>query len=294
MFIISSIRILSIICVLGIIANTSATVWLPIFWSYALAHYALAFWYARKRFTIFKELRTALPAFFFITLGLAAYILNFPLLFFFGIHHAFNEVYLNSRCLPRINKKDQIRYNIFGLLFHAFLYLYLFRAYPIEHKIPSEYFAYALALSGLLYIGAIIQMQKQLKNADFFWLIFTEPAVAACLILLTQDWDMRVEYIIFYHVVFWTFFPIGAFYKKNPNQLINYFALTLLVIAFFTIFSPLIYSNPDHWQFYESQFYLWGYIHITFSFFMSDAHPAWITRWFRVGGSPISENVSAI
>ncbi len=104
---------------------------------------------------------------------------------------------------------------------------------------------------------------------------------------------IRIDHVIFYHFVVWVFLPILQGEKKGSFSTSRYLLWMLGAAACFVLISPIsglpFALSQDAFSF---QFTLWGYIHITSSFFLSSFNPAWLTRLLRF--APPSKNFSEL
>ena len=69
--------------------------------------------------------------------------------------------------------------------------------------------------------------------------------------------------------------------NRRSEQVVPYVVQTLSLTLVFTVLAvgtvTLSFLKFDH---YEEMFVLLSYLHITFAFATSLAHPDWIVRWF--------------
>jgi hypothetical protein len=64
--------------------------------------------------------------------------------------------------------------------------------------------------------------------------------------------------------------------------MLRYAGLTVVCLAGFFLLSPIgLFPTRTGNSVFAQQFILWTYVHITASFFLSNAHPEWIVNLFR-------------
>lgn len=263
--------------------------WDSIVYSMAFGHYFIAFLFSQKQL---KQV-TDQPHFVWKTMGLLSlgglfYFRQWlPLLFYFGVHHAFNEVYQLDR-VTKDRENASVRalrpagaaVNLSVFLFLVRNQLYIDRRHP-EAGFPFLPLAAALALSYAVYFYWLWRASRTLSLTE---LIDNGAAeiVSLFMVYLSFHWVIRSNDIVAYHFIYWALRPVPGLAQTRPTELLKYSALTAFLFGFFFLVSPLgAASYPLQGSLFHKQFILWSYVHITTSFALSDFHPRGIVRFFR-------------
>lgn len=264
-------RVSSIVLVLGLRIGFTYNTYLEMFFSFLFCHYALSFWYSRRRLVkLVKNQSTWLPSLSLIGMaGQMIYTASPGLLYYFGFHHVLTDTYgVQKHCDPENLEKNlrQSRFWINGLGF-----LFLFR--------DSLVLPLLVKIIVVAWIGATLWfVHAWLKSKDrrLDVLGFEFTGLVACFIL--SSFLPRIEDIIFYHLAFWFLLPLKELQNKR-----NYLLSTCLLTLGFYFFMP---SMPGgawlsfgifSWQ-HASE--IFGYLHITSTFALSRLNPTWIREMF--------------
>jgi hypothetical protein len=262
----------------------SGSTWFSVFIALGLSHYFLAIYYARHRaIGLVKQPHSWVPALLLCAAGTALYKLDFPLIWYFLLHHIFNEVYLRQNFCPLGDPDKTASIRGVSLAFHTVAYLVLLdgRWYQLENlMIPL------LALLGCLfaiYISMIARRRKSLSYPVIFNNISLELIVLALLpVALVAGITFRQ--LVCYHFVFWALVPLLRARQSGTRWLMVYSALAIGSTILFLVLSPMkpidVPFNFSGREFNE-QFQFWSYVHITLAFATSSAFPFWIRRWFE-------------
>ncbi|MEW6036728.1 MAG: hypothetical protein AB1648_00475 [Pseudomonadota bacterium] len=277
-------RITAIFITALIASQTTGVVWSSLFWSIAFVHYGLALYYSRQRIlAVASDTSSLVPALAVLSGGAALYVSQFSLLVYFGIHHVFNEVYLLDRKFPMTEGEQRRGLRIAAVLLNAAIYAVLLRHYSeltwIEPAVlfGGLFFFYLLFFYRLNRLRPALGVKGMIDSCVF-------EVLGLLLVLCSFFIRFDLNYIVFYHFIFWSLYPIEKFNRLGQGALLRYIMVSLVMIAGFLLFSPAgVVGGDVSESFYYQQFIFWSYAHITLSFVLSDAHPAWITRWFRSG-----------
>lgn len=279
----TSLRFVAILITVLIATQVKDVVWLSLLWSLAFVHYALALFYSRRRMALVaSETHSLIPAVGVTLAGAALYLNQFSLLIYFGIHHVFNEVYLWNRTLPVSEDGRRRALRGSAVLLNAFVYAVLLRHYSELSWIdPSLLFAGLLASYGYFFfclsrLHPSLGLVSLLNSCSF-------ELFGLLLVILSLFTPIDLNHIVLYHFIFWSLYPIDKFYRQGHGELTRYLVVSVVLLGIFLLFSPMGVSDraASEYYYYE-QFIFWSFVHITLSFFLSDGHPMWITRWFRV------------
>jgi hypothetical protein len=295
-------RIASIFISVAIVAySPMPRILANIVYSLALAHYALAVIYSRRQIgEAFTRPYGLVPLLSIVLLGAGMYLGQFSLLLLFGFHHAFNEAFITRVTLPTDNS-DVKSLRGSAVLVHFLLYLFILRGqaglaygssnpfytFVAGYGAASRYTAFfvlvgALAVSyGVFFyylyrVRRLLTIRTLIENCG---LEILGLAVAAASLTLFFSY----LYFVLYHVVFWSLFPLPKIASAGKAQVGWYVGLSAGFMALFVALSPLgpVFSSRYAANFFQKQFILWTYIHITSSFLLSNAHPEWIVNLFR-------------
>jgi hypothetical protein len=295
------IRLASILVVI-IASHATRPTWTALVYSIALGHYVMAITYSRRQFKEFLGRPLALLTMFSFTVFAAAlYLVRLPLLFLFGIHHAFNEGYVLKRAVP-CDGQYAGAFRTSATLLHLFLYFVLLRhvssigaidlpsLYLIflggGHGMDTSFLWVGLGLSYATFFYYLYQVRLLLRFRDLIENCGLEllgvVAVAASFFI-----NIQFLQIVLYHVVFWCLYPLPKVIKSGYKDLIVYCGMTGIVTAFFLFISPI---GSAHYRLsylsFLNQFLFWSYVHIASSFVLSNANPSWIVELFRPGMEP--------
>lgn len=259
--------------------------WHELVFSLGFGHYALSLIYARKQMVrvVLGQPHTLLPCLILLVGVWVLYRNDVSLLLYFGVHHIFNEVYLLERGVGLKDSAEVRAFRVGSLALHFLLYCALFRHYPDLDFVPDTlvfaglavaypvFFALLYRLRGVLTPGACIDLCL-FEVLGLFLLIATS-------VLNKHVWFLQV---VFYHFVFWSLYPLPKMAAQGRREVKRYIFLNIALTGTFLF---LILLAISRWGatlgMVEAHFRLWSYIHITFSFALSSAHPSWITRWFQ-------------
>lgn len=275
-------RITAILVTMLIVTQSKDVVWWSLFWSVAFVHYGLALYYSRKRIiAVASRTHSLVPALAVISGGAALYVNQFSLLIYFGIHHVFNEVYLLDRKLPVADDEKRRELRVSAILLNAFIYAVLLRHYSELAWIDPTILFGGLFISYVLFFYRLNRLRPFLGAMDLIDSCAFEMS-GLLLVLFSLFAQLNLNYIVFYHFVFWSLYPIEKFNSQGGGALVRYLTVSVLLMGFFLLFSPMgVVDRVVSERYYYQQFIFWSYAHITLSFVLSDAHPVWITRWFR-------------
>jgi hypothetical protein len=305
-------RVASILATLLVVAySPTQKILLNIVYSLALAHYVLAFVYSRRQITdAFRQPYGLVPLLSIVFLGAGLYAGQFSLLFFFGLHHAFNEAFI-MRATLSADDPDVKSLRGSAVLVHFLLYLFILRrqaGFTLGSSNPfytfvTGYGAVSKYLPFILLVGALVA-----SYGVFFYYLYrlrrlltARTLIENCgleilgLVVAAASFTVFFSYLYFvlYHVVFWSLFPLPKISAAGKAQLGWYLGLSAACVAAFVVISPIgpVFTSRYAAYLFQKQFILWTYIHITSSFLLSNAHPEWIVNLFRPikGGAALAE-----
>lgn len=277
-------RITAVFITALIASQTTGILWSSLFWSIAFVHYGLALYYSRHRIlAVAQNASSLVPALVVMSGGGVLYAGQFSLLVYFGVHHVFNEVYLLDRKFPVTEGEQRRGLRIAAVLLNAGIYAALLRNYSELAWIEPAFlfgglfFFYGLFFYRLNQLRPVLGVKGMIDSSIF-------EAFGLLLVLSSFFVRFDLNHIVLYHFIFWSLYPIEKFKKLGDGALWRYAAISVVMVAGFVLFSPAgVAGGTVSESLYYQQFIFWSYAHITLSFVLSDAHPAWITRWFRSG-----------
>jgi hypothetical protein len=274
--------------------------WVAVVYAYGFSHYLMALVYSKRQAAEFIVQPLSWLSLVSIgLLGAGLYFSQFPLLFFFALHHAFNEAYVLKHTVPSDDQASKA-FRTSAVLLHLFLYFVLLRhTQGIGHVDLSPFLllrrftpgageilnaeflwiglagSYALFFYYLRRIRSSLDFRRLLEISAFELLGIV--AVAASFYV-----DFKFLHVVLYHFVFWSLFPLPKMWTTAPRSIALYAGMTALLMAVFLSLSPI--GPPDYrlaGLLFQEQFRLWSYIHITASFLLSNANPDWVIGLFR-------------
>jgi hypothetical protein len=258
------------------------TTWASAVLSIGFGHYLLSLWYARAKLAkVASDFNTALPMAAAVAGGAVLYFNKFPLIVYFAVHHVFNEVYLTTGALKHLTVSQQKVYRTIAMPLQTLLYFYLLRTDPKISFLDGPALLGTLIVAYACYFGLLFRLRKSLAARDLVE-ISTFEVAGLCMLAVSFIVPIRFLDIVCYHFVFWWFYPATKLAAKGSGAVRGYLiqTATLIVVSFLLSPAGLIGDYPFRNSMFLKQFILWSHIHITSSFFLSTAHPTWITRWF--------------
>ena len=257
--------------------SNSRFLWLT--YSVGFTHYALALCYSSRQLRAVAET----PAQILSVTGLGLFSLflyqvDFPLIAYFGLHHSLNEAYADS---GSVRSSETSRLAAAAAVFQATAYLTALRASPELAGIDPRWTWSTAAIAALWFAAELYRFNRLhpgTAHADRY-----APAIMAT-ILIALSVLVRLTFIqvVLYHFILWALLPVERFRARGKAALGRYVLLSAAVTGLALLVSPL---GPRSLRValgsFSEQFLFWSYAHITMSFALSDAHPAWIVRLFR-------------
>jgi hypothetical protein len=267
-------RSLSLALTAGIVAFSSdQRMWLSLLASIAFGHFFISLMYSKRQFASVAQRRQSwLPFILFAAAGTGLYWHNFPLGFYFMLHHAFNEGY-SVQPLPQLRTSAAVM--------HFLLFAWMAREMIWVREIDSGLLLIAVHGATFYHLAHVVSARKVLGRARFFDVLGAE-LIGVAMIGATCFATFTAEQIACYHYVFWWFYPLSRMFASGGGRsLAQYAVITAGVTGLFVVLSPLKLV-PFHFTAFE---YTWfftfqAFVHITLSFSLSRANPAWINRLF--------------
>jgi hypothetical protein len=245
-------------------------------------HYFVSLWYGRHHaIAALKNSRGLSMSVALLAAGYALYHIKFPLVIYFAVHHAFNEVYLLDRTVAGLRSRPWAIYRVSAVSMHFFIFCAILHRNASFAQLPVWVYWTGIGLSLIGYLYGLSRVapladQKVLPSVILF------DSLAVLLAGLALIWRITFLQVLCYHFFYWTFFPIRKMISGPRFNLAGYAALTLGSLLVFYVLSPFgHFRSPEAIKVFSEQFILWGYVHITLSFAMSLAQPSWINQMFR-------------
>lgn len=293
-------HVISIVMTLVIFQASDLKTWLALVNRLGFAHYLLALVYAKRQFLeVAHQANLFVPLCSVLVLGVGLYVSNVSLLFYFVLHHAFNEIYVLNQTTPVQNEAVR-KLRGSAVLLHVLLYLFLLRHVIVPDvgelnpahlallqrlgrrgwMNPQLLFAgLAVAYVAFFYylyrIRSFVDVRIRLDNCavELFGLVA---------VVVSFYVQFAFLHLVFYHFAFWALFPAAKMYTQAPRRLLAYIGLTTVSLAGFLLLSPIgMFSSQLHPTTFQKYFVFFSYLHITASFVLSNAHPQWIVDLFR-------------
>ena len=276
-------RIASILAVVLIwVQWTDSVVWRSFVYSLSLGHVFMALVYSKKQITqVMDSPYSLLKVFGSLVVSFAMYLTGFSLGAYFAIHHAFSEVYLLDRVTGPKDRVEVKALRTSALVLNFLMYFFILRHlhYLLSRSAPFLFIALILSYTAFFY--CLNRVRTSLSLAEFIdnctFEIMGLGLIAASLFV-----KITFLQIICYHFLFWMVFPLPKIINQGRRELVRYVGLTALITGGLLLFSPIGLVELHFSElFFQNQFLLWSYVHITTSFVLSDAQPKWITHGFR-------------
>lgn len=238
-------------------------------YSFGYAHYILAVFYSQK------QVRSAagrpdmlLPAIGVLAAGVSAFFFAgsfLPVLF--TVHVALEEAYLSS-------KNPRFPSGALSILLIS-LYLFLFRRSDALGWIDPRLLLIMAAGAGVFFCVRLYQARASLGAQEL--MDRSVPAlVTGAAAGISLFYPVTFIQIALYHFAFWILYPSA----KMPGLKFPALMAGAVGIAFF--FSPLgFFPAPMDSSLFRQGFLLLSYLHIAYSFMLSESQPVWLTRLFR-------------
>jgi hypothetical protein len=249
--------------------------------SLAMAHFSLSYVYAKRQFTqLFMAPVPLIPIAVVVGLAAGLFAYGFSLVFYFWIHHIFNETYLMGRNSPTGDRTEERLFRASTLVVHSFAYFAVLNHTNVLKDIDPAYFYWGFAFSYILFLYSLYKVKSTIPRASFIDNCAFELFLPL-LVVFSLYREISFYSVICYHVVFWCFIPLPNLLKAGADKARNYIVLNIGLTVLFIALSPIGFVNyPLKGSFFFSQFILWSFLHISTSFALSRSQPAWITRWF--------------
>jgi len=256
--------------------------WRTIVFTLGICHYALALVYSQKQINqVLKQSYSLLPLAAIICMGTLFYKYPLPLVIFFGVHHAFNEIYLLDRTVPGQDPLKLKTLRTTGVLFHLLAYLFILRNHVDLSHYPAQVFGGLTLVCLIAFAVLFMKLYPGLKPQE---IINNCAGEIATVFLIGVSLFIKLTFlqVVLYHFLFWMIYPLPNLIKHNKPQFHRYLSVTILMHALIFAISPLgLVGYEIHGSVFSSQFYIWSYLHITLSLALSDANPQWIANWFQ-------------
>jgi hypothetical protein len=284
----TALRILSVACLAGIVAAAPGReAFRVVAFSLALSHYALSLVYSRERLGALAAQRSAWPWLAAMALAIAAlWGSEASLVFYFGVHHVLNEVYMLDRVTQRRDDGRVRRLRGAGLLLHALLYLVVLRQATGLAELSPAWLLGPLAAGYGVYGVALLGARSALSRRE---LVDHAGFELFALLVVAASFFHRVSVleVATYHFLYWVFYPAFALARRGGGGIARYALITLAVTGLVYLFSPAGFVEPHFSKrTYRELFEFFSYFHITLSFALSDANPRFVTARFAARRAP--------
>lgn len=280
---VSLIQLSSIVITAAFYAQSNNYKWLIAVYIFAFSHYLIGALYSRKLIaTLLASPKAYLPLGLLCLTGWFAYRESFSLLLYFGLHHALSEAYLKQRFFNlEISREWLSHLQASSFWLHLSGFFLLVRHDPTlykAHYLKPALLIFAFALSYYLY--RLWCDRAMLKQISVFKLFGSEMVLLG-LLLVSFFYSITFLQVVFYHFTLWALLPyLRAGSPNAMRPLAFYTLLTLGSLAVITYYSPYYVPISSRYHLFEDWFILLSYAHITLSFAISNANPAWLNRLF--------------
>jgi hypothetical protein len=250
----------------------------------AVTHYAVALVYSRRQLAAAcSSASRAARLLSAVAVGVVVQQWNVPLLYYFGVHHVFSEVYVLQRPAYAGREPGTAPLRFWAILFNLCLYLAIVHTTP--GSLPLNVLLTAVAVSGGGYVGALWQARQRMTARSVLESCSIE-CLSLGLLALSFYTTIDIRHYIVYHVVFWGLYPIPRFIQtRRLGSFVAWHAVILPALWWWSPSGPM----PASTWLWDRLFIFSGYLHISISFALSSAQPAWLNRLFGVESSSTDE-----
>jgi len=278
-------RGISLASLIALHAAFSRNMFLLLLSALGLGHYVMSAIYSRGTVIGYLKNTSQLVAFgMLIVLSLFLTFFEWPgLIFLFGIHHVFTEVYAPNTFYPNETLLQNKRLLFLRYFFHSFSYVLVVQAIMGNHIKVLRLEILGLALIAITYLLFLIQSKisthtkKDIVAAEIIFLLF----------VAFSFWTSQGFLgLLFYHFIFWFYFPIHKIKRSGLASVRTYVLKTAGITT--VIGSALYYADSQNMREYnfirtsQSLYYLklFSYIHIMTALALSKMNPRFIQEIF--------------
>jgi hypothetical protein len=284
---VGGLRILSVALTWAFVASASSEVaYLAGVFGLGMAHYVASFIYSKRQLSEFVSGRRSRLAFAVlfgmgVALAWAPHAHAAKLVYYFALHHIFNEVYLVGRITSSTRAFRAIAIVYHTVVYFAVLLNEEFLAWSVPFLTP-QVVAPVLAVAAAAYAAAWVPLLRSRRGRGLLSVGLMDLGLLA-LAGASIAGMIHVQYldVVMYHFVLWALYPVNAFVRRPETAvpaMLKYLAITAgLLVLFIWTATPHIRPGSPVW----TLFFVFSYLHITTAFALSDAFPSWITIWFQ-------------
>lgn len=253
-----------------------------------LSHYALSFVYSRRQMgELLKRPSSYLPVALLVPVTAAMIFLDGPatlfLVLYFGLHNALTETYFMNKALGDRDEPKMRGLALWRLSWNvlAFLVILWGRLGLDKSSLLISLVTAGAILAGYGTVQRIWFLRDRLSRQALVDQLAFEALLAGLLFASFFMPEVSFAQFVLYHFVMWLFIPLPGLARSGARPLATYFGATVVIFMTVLAITPLIFDKvaipiPQ----LVDQLYLWGYIHISASFALSNLNPRWITRFF--------------
>ncbi len=282
-------RIFSIVLTIALVAliPTTTHAWKYFIYSFGLSHYVLAIYYARHRIVqVLSRPHSRVPAAALLSAGASLYFFRFPLSFFFAPHQVYEEAYLPAKFVPSEKRAALAPLLSSASLLFFSVYFFSLRNYASIQGVPPLVPLAGMAISSIFFLYYLGRLSPLFSLKER--LHFSGPAILNLLVAaLSLAVPIVFLQVVCYHFIFWALNSIPSILRNKSSadvraDLLKYSLSTVAIFGLSYFLSP-VGGSPLRFSdaLFTKLFMMLSYLHITLSFALSDAQPAWITRWFK-------------
>jgi hypothetical protein len=274
--------VMRLLAILGVVALYHSPIgFLSTVYILTIAHYGIAIVYSKRQLSgACSSLMRAIPLLITVAASLFVPQLGVYLLYYFGVHHVFTEVYLLQREVHAGSRVETKWLRFWAILFNLSLYLAILHRSP--KSLPIEFCLGAVAVTGVFYFATLYMLRNRFSLRQ---VLDTSAIELLSFAVLALSFNIKVTIMSYvaYHILFWAIYPIPKLIKSG--KLFEYLGWNVLFTGASWFFSPLglMPTNPQAWH----QFFInTSVLHISSSFALSSTQPGWLNKLFRVQVSP--------
>jgi hypothetical protein len=185
-------------------------------------------------------------------------------------------VYLLQREVHAGRTAETAQLRVWSILFNFLLCLSVLHADPGNFPVPI--LLTGLAMTGVGYAAALARLRHTLSRRALADTCAIE-VLSLALLALSFRVPISITHYVAYHVLFWALYPVPKLLRTG--QALPFAGWHAVVIPALWLCSPWgpLHMSVAAWNLL---FFTATYVHVSSSFALSSAQPAWLNRLFRV------------
>ncbi len=283
----AALRFSTALAVLLLAATVTESTLISVVICLSFGHIILALYYSWSRVTrIYAERKEiGWPILAVLVAVLVTMIFDWPsILFYFWLHHTFNEYYFQNKHLPFAQKTPLLitgRYVLETAIYFSIArqdFWNLLQVNFSEVWLTSSFF-----LAVLFFAWTCFRTRKEVPSSEIKGLWSVAAVGIAFSLFSLFIYPGTQDHIILYHFTLWSLYPIGKMRKMGGRAVRNYVFQTIVLTAIIVPFTPLMF-NIGKFTNEQLSFLIrmMGFFHISTSYALSEYHPQFIRNLFKI------------